>query len=231
MKNKRELRDPSARCEVDLPAVITSIQPQKKNRNRFSLFHQEHFILGLSSHSLLRFKLTKGVEITDTLFSRIVSEEQFLDVKDYLYRLLGRRDHSRDELRTKALQKGYESKQVEDVLEELELKDLIDDESFARKYIADKLSLQQWGPVKIRIHLLKKGISGSVIQHAMDEQTRGLQLHQICVDLAIKHKLRFLREKDGIKRKQKIMKYLQRKGFQYDTINRALPEILNRLNV
>ncbi|MEX0771354.1 MAG: regulatory protein RecX [Balneolaceae bacterium] len=231
MNNKGEVPDPFAKCEAELPASITSIHPQKKNSNRFSLFHEEHFMLGVSSHTLLKFKLEKGVKLTRSLFSKIVSEEQFLAVKDYLYRLLGRRDHSRNELKTKALRKGYPGEQTELVLEELELKGLIDDLSFAQKYIADKISLQQWGPMKIKVHLHKKGIPDSVIQQALSEQTRGLQLHQICVDLAFKHKLRFLREKDETKRKHKIMKYLQRKGFQYDTINRALPEIFNRLNV
>lgn len=231
MRNKREERNPFTQCEAELPAVITSIQPQKKNHNRFSLFHDDLFILGISSTSLLRFRLKKGVEITNTLFSRIVTEEESLAIKDYLLRILGRRDHSRNELMNKALTKGFESKNIEPILDQMELKGTINDESFARKYVADKITLQKWGPVKIKTHLFKKGLPASIIEQSLMEQTEGLQLQQICVDLAFKHKLRFLREKNESKRKQKIIQYLQRRGFKYDTINRALPEILNRLNV
>jgi regulatory protein len=144
---------------------------------------------------------------------------------------LARRDHSRHELDTKAVQKGYDPGFVTSILNELEQNGYINNMDFARKYAADKFSLQKWGPVKIRSELIRKGVDKQVIDQVLLKETEDFELNKICVDLILKRKCHFSRESDSYKRKQKIASYLQRRGFSFDTINRVLPDIINRLNV
>jgi len=176
-------------------------------------------------------KPEKGVKITPFSIEQISSAESRQSIKDYCLRLLGRRDHASEELKRKAIGKGFDPGRVKSVLTELVQKKYIDDKKFAAKFISDKMTFRQWGPVKIRLELKKKRIPSPIIEKLLSEYTDDLELIQICVDLALKRNRHFLKEPDAFKRKQKIAVYLQRKGFSFETINRAMPDIIERLNV
>jgi regulatory protein len=229
--DKKDCQDPAKTGSLKLPVTITEIKPQKKRKDRFSLFHHEQFIIGVTSETLIRFGLQRDVEITSYLYEQIESEEQKQSLRDLFLRLLGRRDHSARELKTKAAQKGYNTVHADEILNQFKQKGYVDDEEFARKYTTDKIRLKQWGPVKIRSQLKSKGVSDQIIEKVIPGQTDSLELKKICVDLIEKRQAHFCRETDDFKRIQKISAYLQRKGFTYDTINRAMPDIIDRLNV
>lgn len=224
-------QEPENPGDVQLPVTITGIKPQKKQIDRFSLFHKNQFIIGVSSGTLLKLGLEKGVEITPFLFNKIQAEEQKQKIKNYFLRLLGRRNHTARELKTKAAQKGYDTTLADSILNQLEQKGYLNDEEFARNYTSDKIRLKNWGPVKIRAYLRKKGIENRIINDVLSKEADSLELKKICVDLIEKRKRHFQRETDNFKRTQKIAAYLQRKGFTYDTINRAMPDIIDKLNV
>jgi regulatory protein len=217
-------------CMVDLPATVTSVMPQKKRSDRYSLFCGNRFLIGVSAGTLLRFNLEKGVEITPSLYEQIATEESKNALNDYLLRLLARRDHSKNELKTKALQKGFDPELIRQAIEVLDEKQYINDREFARKFASDKISIQQWGPLKIKAELQKRGIKGKTADFILQNASDDLELIQICVDLAIKRKRHFFREPDDFKCKQKVAAYLYQKGFPFEIINRALPEIIDRLN-
>src|SRR5699024_1441612 len=117
------------------------------------------FMIGVSGSTLLDFGLAKGVEMTPSLFKKLQRAEGRHAIKAYFLKLLGRRDHARQELLTKAKRKDYPPEVIADVLDELEEKEFINDRGFAEKFAADKSRLNKWGPVKIRSHLIRKGIS------------------------------------------------------------------------
>jgi regulatory protein len=224
-------QESSTSINLKLPVRITDIKPQKKRKDRFSLFHENQFILGVSAELLNKFDLKKGVEITPFLFDQLRYEEQRQSAKDFIIRLLGRRDHSTFELKEKAVRKGFNPDHADHILTRLEERGYLDDKEFARKFVSDKVRLSKWGPLKIKTHLRKKGVNKRDIEYALSEHTDSLELKKICVDLIGKRKEHFCRVTDDFKRTQKIAAYLQRKGFTYDTINRAMPDIIDRLNV
>ncbi|MEX2456320.1 MAG: regulatory protein RecX [Balneolaceae bacterium] len=214
-----------------LPLQVTSIRPQLKRPDRFSLFHKKTFLLGVSSQTLLDFPIQKGVELTPSLYLSLKESEEYQNVKDRCYRLLSGRDHAAFELRQKMAKKGFLSDITEKVIEEFLDRGFLDDEKYAKKFAADKANLKQWGPVKIKIALQKKGIKKSVAEKVVEKLNANLEQDQICVDLALKRKAHFLREPEFYKRKQKIYRYLAGKGYTGDQIKKALPIILEKLNV
>ena len=230
MRDNPAGKENSENCVEDLPATVTSVKAQKKRSDRYSLFCGDRFLVGVSASTLIRFNLEKGVEITPALYEQIATEENKGALNDYLLRLLARRDHSRNELKTKALQKGYNLELIQQAIEVLDEKKYINDQEFARKFTSDKITIQQWGPLKIKAELHKRGIAEKTADFILQDTANDLELIQICVDLAIKRKRHFARESDDFKRKQKVAAYLQQKGFPFEIINRALPEIIDRLN-
>lgn len=222
--------DPDLPVEPELPARITAVTRQKRRKERFSLFADRQFLIGVSEDTLLEFNLSPGTEITHALFRRLQRAEGRGAVKSYFLDLLARRDHARRELADKARKKDLNRDFVEEVIDELERKGLVDDRAFAVKYADDKAKGSRWGPAKIMAHLRRKGIGRDDIDHSLRAAFEGVEVREILFDLVLKRKRHFLREEHPLKRKKKIFDYLSRRGFRSASINPCLQELTDMLN-
>jgi len=215
--------------EQQLPGVISSISVQKKNKERYSIFVDEEFLIGVSEQTLLKFNLAKGETITHALLRKIEREEGRFAVKSYMMRRLGSRDHSRKELFTKAIRKEYPKNIIENVLDELEEKGYLNDISFAEKFAQDKSHLNKWGPNKIKAHLYKKGIPGDVAEQSIQKVFEDKNIKEVLLHLVLKKKRRFLREEDPYKRKKKVVDHLARKGYRSSNIFNHIDELMKAI--
>ena len=80
--------------------------------------------------------------VSSDRFSFLVDENKRHYVKLHAVRLLARRPHSEKELRTKLFQKKYEKGMINDVIEELKHKDLLDDYKFALIFTEEKMRIK-----------------------------------------------------------------------------------------
>ncbi|MGM0545905.1 MAG: regulatory protein RecX [Bacteroidota bacterium] len=213
----------------NLPGVISSISVQKRNKERYSIFIDEEFLIGVSEQTLLKFNLAKGDTVTHALLRKIEREEGRFEVKSYLMKRLGSRDHSRKELFTKAIRKEYPKNIIENVLDELEEKGYLNDVGFARKFAADKSHLNKWGPNKIKAHLFKKGISNSVAEQSIQKVFEDKNIKELLLHLVLKRKRRFLREEDSYKRKKKVVDHLARKGYRSSDIFSCIDDLMEAI--
>ncbi|PWN05165.1 regulatory protein RecX [Rhodohalobacter mucosus] len=214
-----------------LPVKITGIAPQKKRKDRFSLFHNDTFLIGISGGTLLSQNIQKETVLTSQLLNQILDDEEYQSVKDACYRYLSRRDHAAMELRQKITQKGLRASVADLIIEEFEQKGLIDDYRFAKKFAADKMELKKWGPLKIKNALLRKGVKKSISEKVTQNIIENLEQDGICVDLLRKRKAHFLRETDPMKRRQKMYRYLAGKGFYNREINDAINRVKSEFDV
>lgn len=228
MTNHTEKTD---NIRLSLPVKISGITPQKKNKNRYSLFSEQQFICGISADTLLKFNIQTGTVLSGTLYDQIVHEEEIQKIKSYLLNLLSRRDHSAGELMLKAGKKGFDKSLTEQIIDDLKNSNYLNDQKFAEMYAWEKSRLNKWGPHKIKSELYKKEIKTAYIESAIKKLNESLDQRQICVDLISKRKNSFLREKDLFKRKQKIFAYLSRKGFSTHTIKSATKDLDRILDV
>ncbi|MEX0721915.1 MAG: RecX family transcriptional regulator [Balneolaceae bacterium] len=211
-----------------LPASISGIQVQKKNKSRFSLFIEDEFLIGVSDAVLTRFNIYKGVEITPSLFHQILEAEDKWAAREYMFRILSRRDHSRKELKTKAYKKGFSGDFVDEILDELEQKEYIDDFKFAFKYASDKFEFNEWGPYKIKTELFKKGISNKVIEAVINKTFEKDKINENLEKLVLKKKKRFQRV-PAEKRRKKVFDFLMRKGYDSSSILKHMDELLDSI--
>ena len=82
-------------------------------------------------------------------------------------KLLGPRDHSRQELRRKLLKRDFDDDLVESTLDELESMNYLDDEAYACRF-AEQRAGQGQGPLSIRAKLAERGVESRVISSAID---------------------------------------------------------------
>lgn len=213
----------------NLPGVITAITTQKRNKERYSVFVNDDFLIGVAEETRIEHHLKKGMKVTPALFRKLQRAEGRHAVKSYMLKLLSRREHARRELFNKARRKEYPADVINSVLDELESKDFLNEKRFAGQFVRDKNNLNRWGPVKIQAHLYKKGISKQTAEGAITQAFKAVDISERLAELVKKRQRRFLREKDAFKRKKKVFDYLQRKGYRPGSIYKCLDELMEML--
>jgi len=204
--------------------TITKIEQQKKNKKRYSLFNNDKFIIGISEESLLEFNIYTGKELPDELVTQIEREEKYIAIREQSWRYLSRRMHSKKELSDKLKAKGYNIEYIDRIIFELEDKNYLNDDFFARQVVSDEMNLKKNGPVLIKNKLLKKGIENSLISLIIDELYDERMQYQNCRYIAEK-KYNFLKNNDDHSLRNKLGRFLIQKGYSWDVINRVISEM------
>jgi len=84
------------------------------------------------------------------------------EAREIAYRSLVRREHACKELRDKLRRKGVPSQTAAEAVAELEDEGLVSDRRFAEAFTHSRIS-KLYGPLKIRAELLRRGVSGHLI--------------------------------------------------------------------
>ncbi|MGM9479501.1 regulatory protein RecX [Pedobacter sp. GSP4] len=129
-------------------------------------------------------------------------------------------ERSQKEVRYKLVEWGMRGDELEEIISELILNNFLNEERFAKTYASGKFNIKHWGRIKIKQGLKLKGVPDKILQKAIYSLDDDDYLQTI-ERLAVK-KADSLNENDPFKRKNKLMSYLQAKGFETDLILLAL---------
>ena len=136
-------------------------------------------------------------------------------------RILTPRDHSKYELVQKLKQRGFSREVIDAAISSCERFDYINDERTARLYIR-QLKRKGYGLKRIRLELNKKGLRGRRIQGILNESVSEKDEREGADRLVKKNIKRFKREKDPVKRRDKIYRFLHARGFAEGIISEIL---------
>ena len=214
-----------SKTEPELPVKIHRIEVQKKNAFRYSLYSEDGFITGISDSTLTKHNLKKGSVIDAQLYEALSEDEERWSIKEYLIRLLGRRDHASHELRLKGMKKSYDSDILNEIISELEDNGYLNNLAFAQKYAHDKFRFNEWGPNRIRIELIKKQIDKQIIEDVLDKEINRNEVVESIERLILKKKPSLLRTSEE-KRRKKIFDYLFRKGYDSNVILKEIDRLI-----
>lgn len=139
-------------------------------------------------------------------------------------RLLRFRPRSIKEMAQRLKQKGHRGFIIARVIDELEDKKLLDDRIFAGLWIDDRITLKPSGKSLLIRELKSKGVSDAVIEEAFERLGGAYDEYEIASPLARKTAGR-LKGIDEEKAKKRLLDFLSRRGFSYDTIWRILKEL------
>ena len=136
-------------------------------------------------------------------------------------RILTGRDHSKHELEQKLKQRGISGELLDNVISTCERYDYIDDERTAQLYIR-QLKRKGYGLKRIRYELIKKGLQGNRIDGILSEGLSETDERECAHRVLQKHLSRFEREKDSLKRRAKIYRFLYARGFPEGIISELM---------
>lgn len=125
-------------------------------------------------------------------------------------------ERSQKEVRYKLVEWGMRGDELEEIISDLIINNFLNEERFAKSYASGKFNIKHWGRVKIKQGLKLKGVPDKILQKAI-YSIDGDDYLQTIEKLAVK-KAESLGENDPFKRKNKLMSYLQAKGFETDLI-------------
>ena len=146
------------------------------------------------------------------------------NVQESVLRLLAKRDHSRAELRRKLQGKGFHSEEIEEALQGLETRGILNDCRYAKRLACDLAKEKLLGPQRIRQKLFQKGIPADLVQEAMGKAEEGLATNaRLRVVLGMKLKGRNLGQIFPNERRR-LANYLRQRGFLWEDIQQAFQE-------
>lgn len=213
----------------DLPGgTITSLEPQVNNDCRVSVFLDGEFAFGVHEDVVVKRGLREGDALTEEQRAEIERDEQYVDAKQAAFDYLAHKARTEEEVRRKLREKEVPSFVVEDVIARLEELDYLDDEAYARDYAHNRFSSKKYGPIRIRRELLKRGVDRHLAEQAVDELVAERDVRAAAWTHAEKRWPRLAGEEDPRRRKQKMYRYLRRRGFTSDTIYSILDQLERR---
>lgn len=136
-------------------------------------------------------------------------------------RLLAFRRRTAEEVRKGLDKKGFSPAEIEGVVRRLEDEKLLDDAAFARDFAYAKVPTKLWGRERVRNELLNRGISiediaPAILQVYSDYPEEDLALR------AARAKWKSTLGRGSLRARQRVGGYLQRQGFPFEMIIRAL---------
>ncbi len=137
-------------------------------------------------------------------------------------RLLGLRARSTAELRDRLRRAGFSEEVMESVLSHLAGAKLIDDEQFARTWVAGRQASGGAGRHKLRWELRRKGISNDIIQRVVDEGIDDEAELRRAMALA---QARLRGRPPEPKVRARLQRLLLGRGFEYPTVETVLRRI------
>lgn len=99
----------------------------------------------------------------------------------------------------------------------LQKEGFIDEFRFVESYINGKINIKKWGKLKIKFHLKQKGVNQDLITKGLNNIDDDIYFQNL-KDLFKKKELELSNEKNKLKKKQKIIRFLIQKGFDFEEI-------------
>jgi len=121
------------------------------------------------------------------------------------------------EVRYKLIALGARGDELELLLSMMISEELLNEERYARAYARGKFRTQRWGRIKIIRQLHQKNVSEYCIRKGLLE-IDAEEYENVIADLITQKYETLKKEKHPAIRKQKTIRYLLQKGFEYDII-------------
>lgn len=203
-----------------MPRII-DMKMRRGRPERFIVKLEDEQEVILAPETVLKFSIAPQQEFTDKQFLEILNEDSLRQAKDQAMRYLEIRPHSRLELVRKMRGKGYRYPVINRALDELEKIDLINDEQFARAFIQNELRLRPVSRALLSKKLAQRGVDRELADGLITELFPEDREREIVEQLAEKF-LRTHTRWSGKKLREKLVRFLQGKGFYWEHIRQVL---------
>ncbi len=151
---------------------------------------------------------------------KYISKEQ---AKQKLQRYCAYQERCHKEVRNKLLNLGIYGDDLEEVIYDLITENFLNEERFAQSFARGKYRMSEWGRNRILMELKRREISAYCIRKAMAEIDE--EEYQAIMYRAVKKRFLANTKLDPYPRKQKILAFAYRKGYEFEEVQRHLNQL------
>ncbi|GAB3167267.1 regulatory protein RecX [Telluribacter humicola] len=135
-------------------------------------------------------------------------------------------ERTQDEVRKRLQKWGVWGDEADEIIAELISMKYLSEERFAKTYAGGKFRVKNWGRLKIKQELSRRGLTDYNIRQGMAEIND--EAYAKALDELLSKKLTALRrtETDPLKLKQKLVRFALGKGYESDLVWRTIEKLL-----
>ncbi len=197
---------------------ITAIEPQARHSNRFNIYVDNRFAVGLSA--IVASKLRVGQPVSDTDLAAMEREEALEDAHEKALRFLEPRPRSSAEVKQHLLKKRVAEDVIEAVLARLTDAKLLDDAAFARYWVENREEFRPRSERALRFELRRKGLDSDAIADAVGSIDEDESAYR--AGLARARRWSNLEYREFF---EKLGSFLVRRGFPYPVAKGAVERL------
>jgi regulatory protein len=197
---------------------ITALKVQKRNPQRVNVYLDGEFAFGLAR--VLAAWLHIGQELSDDKIASLQTEDGREGAFQHALRFIGYRPRSEHEIRQNLSEHKITAEVIAEVIERLRQRGLVDDLTFAQKWVANRDDFRPRSRRALAIELRQKGIAAEVVAQAIAETDDGKLAYQAAVKQARK-----LNALDWPEFRRKLGGFLARRGFSYEVITPVTAQV------
>ena len=164
-----------------------------------------------------RYGLDADMEISQDQWEHLMQEVFIPRARSRAMHLLERQDRTVSNLRQKLRDSGYPDEAIASAVEYVESYHYVDDDRYARSYVRYHQSGKSRR--RIRMDLIKKGITDEVIQEALDAEYTVSEEDMIRAAIQKRH---LDPATSDLRERQRIYRFLLGRGFSYEDIQHAI---------
>lgn len=192
---------------------ITSIEQQKKDKTRCSVYVDGAFYCGLKIEIAIKHRLKSGMEIEKSQLDKIQLDNEKIQATEKAMNHLSATLKTKKQMSDFLAGKGYTQAVIDYVIQKLEGYGYIDDYAYCRAYVG---SVSGKGKAALRAALIRRGAAREAIDAALDETDEN-------EDEALAVARKYLRGKDITRETlNKALRHLISRGYGYDVAKSAI---------
>ena len=179
---------------------------------KFNLFYGGELIKGLSSKA----------EITKEQYENLFIEDRKFKCRSKAFKYISIRNRSQFEMEQYLKKKEFEEKIINETVEYLYKRDLLDDYKFAVQFVISKMRGKPRGKNLILKDLYKRGIDRKISDKAIDECDANVVDLEMVYEFAFKKYEKVKEKKNPL---QKVAYFLSQRGFDSGTVFKILDKL------
>lgn len=207
--------------------TITDLDVQTNDSDRLSVFLDGEFAFGVHQDLVVKHGLRVGETLTLEEQQAVEAEDQTIRAKQRALDYLAYKPRTEQEVRRKLTQEDVPATVVEDVIARIQELGYLDDETYAHDYARNRFANKRYGPERIRRELRERGIDRHLADEAVEEVFADEDPVEVARSHAEKRWSRIAHDDDPRRQKQKLYRYLTRRGFTSDTVYRIIDEFVD----
>ena len=149
------------------------IKYEKKGNNTYKIYLENNTSVNVYEDVILKYNLLYKKEIDSALLEKLDHDNTKYDIYNKCVKYISVRLRSIHEIEEYLKRKQTEDTLIETTIEKLQKKNLLDDESFTKAFVNDKLNFTTMGPYRIEQELKKHKIDSNTIHnhlYSIDEE-------------------------------------------------------------